>query len=402
MRLHPILSSLTRHKLIVLLLVLDVAFTCAIVCNVAFMMVHRSALIRQPSGIAEDALVMIGSTAIAQDGNPIARRDEDLIALRGIAGVESAAAVSTLTFGDDYSADISSAANDTQGIYTVTVSLFGGTPGELATLGLRLIQGRDFTRDEYIPQGEGLDKLPAAIITRALAERLFHGREALGRHIYAGDHPIRIVGVIDRLLRPSPLHTDSDGNEYSMLVPLLPDGDTVTFVLHTAPQDRQHVLDQAAEVLNKLDGERILENACSFSQLRDDYFRRDRIMLELLLITAMGLLVVTAIGIAGLASFWVRQRSRSIGIRRAIGATRGDILRYFMVENFLIVTGGILLGMFMAYALNQLLMEHYELPRLPVWYLPIGALTLWLVGLLAVLGPALRMAALPPAVVSRS
>lgn len=402
MRLHPILSSLSRHKITASLLVLDVTFTCAIVCNVAFMMVHRSALMRQPSGIAEDALVMIDSTATGQDGNLIARRDEDLIALRSIAGVDSAAAVSALTFRGDDSIDISPAADDTQGAYTVNVSLFGGTPGELATLGLRLIEGRDFSRDEYIRQGEGADKLSAAIITRALAGRMFHGRNALGRYIYVGDRQIRIVGVIERLLRPQPLHTDSDENEYSMLVPMLPDRDTVTFVLRTAPQDRQRVLDRAAQMLNKLDSERILENAWSFSQLRDDYFRRDRLVLELLLIAALGLLVVTAIGIAGLASFWVQQRSRSIGIRRAIGATRGDILRYFMVENFLIVAGGIALGMFVAYALNQLLMRHYELPRLPVWYLPIGALALWLVGQLAVLGPALRMAALPPAVASRS
>jgi putative ABC transport system permease protein len=114
------------------------------------------------------------------------------------------------------------------------------------------------------------------------------------------------------------------------------------------------------------------------------------------------MLLVTALGIAGLANFWVQQRRRSIGIRRAIGATRGDILRYFQIENFLIVSGGIVLGMALAFGLNLLLMQHYELPRLPVHYLPIGALTLWGLGQLAVLGPALRAAAVPPVVATRS
>jgi putative ABC transport system permease protein len=58
--------------------------------------------------------------------------------------------------------------------------------------------------------------------------------------------------------------------------------------------------------------------------------------------------------------------------------------------------------MIMAYGLNLLLMTHYELPRLPLYYLPIGALALWLLGQLAVLGPALRAAAVPPVVATRS
>jgi putative ABC transport system permease protein len=136
--------------------------------------------------------------------------------------------------------------------------------------------------------------------------------------------------------------------------------------------------------------------------MRARFFQRDTTMIGLLVAAALALLFVTALGIAGLASFWVQQRTRSIGIRRAIGATRGDILHYFQTENFLIVTGGIALGTILAFMLNAVLMQHYELPRLPLYYLPIGALMLWLLGQLAVLGPALRAAAVPPVVATRS
>jgi putative ABC transport system permease protein len=113
------------------------------------------------------------------------------------------------------------------------------------------------------------------------------------------------------------------------------------------------------------------------------------------------LLVVTALGIAGLASFWVGQRRRTIGVRRALGATRADILRYFLAENFLLATAGIALGMVLAYGINLFLMRHYELPRLPAAYLPVGTLALWLIGQLAVLAPALRAAAVSPVVATR-
>jgi putative ABC transport system permease protein len=114
------------------------------------------------------------------------------------------------------------------------------------------------------------------------------------------------------------------------------------------------------------------------------------------------LLTVTALGIIGLASFWVDQRRRMIGVRRALGARRVDILRYFQTENFLLTTIGIVLGMVLAYGINQFLMRHYELPRLPVGYIPVGAIALWLIGQLAILGPALRAVAVPPIVATRS
>ena len=125
-------------------------------------------------------------------------------------------------------------------------------------------------------------------------------------------------------------------------------------------------------------------------------------MVWLLGVVSVVLLAVTAFGIVGLASFWVQQRTKQIGVRRALGATRGDILRYFQGENFLIVTGGIVLGMLLAFAINQALMSRYELPRLPWQVLPIGALVLWLLGQLAVLWPALRAASIPPATATRS
>ncbi|GAB2537805.1 ABC transporter permease [Rhodanobacter koreensis] len=402
MPLRPLLSSLTRHKLTVLLLALQVGLTCAIVCNVVFMIVNRTAQMRQPSGVAEDELVMIESIGLDENENPLARHAADVAALRNIPGVTAVTAVDALPFnGNDWSNGIATTPNaDTD----LTATAYNGTPGELGTLGLHLVEGRDFLPDEYLPMDSahdwaGINHVPVTIITRALAERLFPGQSALGKVIYPGDNPVRIVGVVDHLLRPH--LREAAGNDYSTLFPMLPDSNDVTYVLRTAPQERERVLKQMADVLNQLDGNRILRQAQTFSQLRSDFFRRNRTMIGLLLAAAAGLLFVTALGIAGLASFWVQQRRRSIGIRRAIGATRSNILCYFQAENFLIVGGGIVPGMLLAYALNLWLMTHYELPRLPFLYLPIGALLLWLLGQCAVLGPALRASAVPPVMATR-
>src|SRR3546814_9346877 len=107
-------------------------------------------------------------------------------------------------------------------------------------------------------------------------------------------------------------------------------------------------------------------------------------MAGLLVGTIVALLLVTALGIVGLTSFWVSQRRRQIGVRRALGATRRDILRYFQTENFIIVSVGLAMGMLPAYGLNQGLMQQYELARLPAFHLPFGTIVVLLLGLVAV------------------
>jgi putative ABC transport system permease protein len=89
-------------------------------------------------------------------------------------------------------------------------------------------------------------------------------------------------------------------------------------------------------------------------------------------------------------------------VRRALGATRGDILRYFQLENFILASAGIVLGMALAYAINLWLMNKYEVARLPAEFLPVGAGLLWILGQIAVLGPAMRAATIPPAIATRT
>jgi putative ABC transport system permease protein len=214
-----------------------------------------------------------------------------------------------------------------------------------------------------------------------------------------------VGGVLAHLVRPSGGEGGSDTVEWSVFVPAQPGASLAgTYLLRANPQNLPRVLRDARAAMVTIAPDAVVDTLASqtLSDLRQDYFRQDRAMAGMLVGVIAALLLVTALGIVGLASFWVAQRRKQIGIRRAIGATRADILHYFQTENFLIVTGGIVLGMAMAYALNLMLMTHYELPRLPLYYLPIGALVLWGLGQLAVLGPALRAAAVPPVVATRS
>jgi putative ABC transport system permease protein len=114
------------------------------------------------------------------------------------------------------------------------------------------------------------------------------------------------------------------------------------------------------------------------------------------------LLLVTASGIVGMASLWVTQRRKQIGVRRALGARRIDILRYFITENVMITSAGIVGGVLLALALNHLMVTKLEMVRLPILYLVAGAGVFWALGIGAAYGPAWRAASIPPATATRT
>jgi putative ABC transport system permease protein len=408
---RPILFTLGRHKLTCCLLVLQIAFTCAIVCNAIFLITQRLDRLHLISGIAEQELVYVDLAEIGHrpDGN--ARAAEDLAALRQIPGVKAVALLNQMPF-DGGSSNMDVRNSPTQRLATLSASHYMGED-LVKTLGVQIVEGRDLRPEEYMDMAEVVamldkqqyDKLSmgGVLITRAMAERMWPGQDPLGKQIYVGRGlPITVVGVMANLVRPGKDELGF-GAEYSTVWPIrvtLEEGDG--YILRCAPQDRDQVLKSAVSKLKALDPNRIVLDKGTMEQHRRDFFQNDRAMAAILVGVCIALLVVTALGIVGLASFWVAQRNRSIGVRRALGATRGNILHYFQTENFLLTTMGIVLGMVLAYGINLFLIVHYELPRMPVLYLPVGALILWGIGQMAVLGPALRAAAVPPVVATRS
>ncbi|MCF7751454.1 FtsX-like permease family protein [Bacillus subtilis subsp. subtilis] len=405
MDIRPILSTLRRHKTAAALIVLEIALTCAIVCNALFLIGQRIDTINAPSGIAERELLEVRLGGIGKQVNVEARTREDLAALRGIAGVKSAVAINQLPFRrNSWNSSLSRVPDQERP--TLNAAQYFAREGTLDTLGVELIAGSDFQPGEYRELDEVMNdpdadnKGSSVILTQSAANKLYPDGDALGKTVYSGRMPLRVTGVVKVLGRPGKVEGDT---HHSMLLPIRVSYDAGFYLIRvTDPARRDEVLKAAVATLERIDPSRMVRAKRSYEEQRNKYFANDRAMVGLLITVCVALLVVTALGIVGLASFWVQQRTKQIGIRRALGATRGQILRYFQTENFLLATVGIVLGMLMAYTINLWLMNNYELPRMPIAYLPIGAVLLWLLGQIAVFGPASRAAAVPPAVATRS
>ncbi|CAM5245247.1 ABC transporter permease [Rhodanobacter lindaniclasticus] len=403
MQIQPILAALRKHRLATMLIALEIALACAVLCNACFMIANRLHDMRIASGVDEAALATVQLTGYepAQAADVDARA---LAALRAVPGMQSVSLLNSIPFGSRRgTAGISTDAEGKH--FGGVVEFYVGGPGSLQALGAKLVAGRAPQADDFQPFTGFMPTTGQVQITRALAEHLWPGENPLGKQFWSLKMHWRVVGVVADLVRPDPPGWSPQERQWSVFLPAQP-GPYLTgsYLLRAAPADLPRVMRDALAALGKALPEVVIdrENSHTLVELRHEVFKSDRVMAGILLGVIAALLLVTALGIVGLASFWVAQRRRQIGIRRAIGATRTDILHYFQTENFLIVSFGIVLGMVLAYALNLLLMTHYELPRLPLAYLPIGALALWTLGQLAVLGPALRAAKVPPVVATRS
>ncbi|MHC1479835.1 ABC transporter permease [Frateuria aurantia] len=406
MHFRHIFNTLLRHRMKAGLLVLEIAFSCAVVCNAIFLISTRLERMHRPTGMDEIHLIEVGVRSVVP-GSPdalIAQTRTDINALQGIPGVVSVALLNQPVFGNEFSMSRVSLSDDSKAP-SIPVSQYLG-PSQLAsTLGLKLAAGRWFNRDEMVSFAQlqsGQSGVPV-IISKALAQRLFPGGAAVGKTLYVFGED-RVVGVAQRLVQPTD-YGPAAQYEDAMLFPVeLPYSRGSYLIRVREASQRQRVIQQALQTLKAAGPPRLISGkyATTLEDARGRYYRDDRAMAWMLVAVCILLLAITAVGIVGLTSFWVAQRRRQIGIRRAIGATRSDILRYFQTENFLIASVGIGIGMGLTYGLNQLLMSYYEVGRLPGYYLPLGALALWSVAQLSVLGPAVRASWVSPIEATRS
>ena len=409
MEIRPILSALMRSKVALVLIGLQIALTLAIVSNSLFIINQRIENMGRASGMNEADTFMISSLGFGANYDVKNAFAEDLATLRGMPGVANAAPILTVPMSQSgWSEGVS--LTTTQQNSDVGVAIYFMDEQGLDTYGLKLLGGRNFTADEVTTRDMRSATWPNIVmITQALGERLWPGQNAVGKQFYMDREkpPLTVVGVVERMIMPWPNISNRSGDknayEFSMLVPqMVPFGLQSRYLVRAEPGRAAEIKKAAETKLAQTNTSRIVRDGRLLTDIRADCYRSDRAMLIILVAVILALLSITALGIVGMASFWVTQRTKQIGTRRALGATRGNILRYFLTENFVITTIGLALGAVLTYGVNLWLMQSYAAQRLPVVYLIGGMIALWLLGQLAVFGPATRASRVPPAVATRS
>ncbi|SDA85765.1 MULTISPECIES: ABC transporter permease [unclassified Janthinobacterium] len=410
MEIRPILSALMRSKTGAILVAVQVALSLAILANALHIVNVRQEVAARPSGVAAESEVF---HLLARNLRPLGHNEELALqkrlaaAARAVPGVVSVAQVSQVPLSRSGS-NSGFAASRKQENSSAIAAVYLTPDSLIKTWGLQLREGRDFTPAEIAEIDQNVTQVspPQVIITRAMAEKIHPGGgSALGMPLFLGTgedaQQLQVVGVIDRL-QTQGAEVGEQG-EYSVIFPvrLTGDGDTL-LTIRTEAGQRDRVMKEAEQAIRAATPDKLIVRIRSLNEDRDTRYRADRALSWMLITVSALLLLVTASGIVGIASLWVTQRRKQIGVRRALGARKVDILRYFLTENFMITSVGVAAGVVLALALNHLLVSQLEMARLPLYYLLGGALVFWLLGLVAVYGPAWRAASISPATATRS
>jgi putative ABC transport system permease protein len=272
----------------------------------------------------------------------------------------------------------------------------------VAALGIELVAGRNFTPEEVVwstPASRPENR--TMLISQSVANELFPGGDAVGKLVWDepnNKEPTEIIGVYRQLMNAWP---QNDNANDSGIVPLMDDSSDMRFFVRAEAGQRDQVMQKVEQYLTQ-NRDRMVRIVRSIEEQLQRTYSSDIAMVKILTGVVIILSSVTGLGIVGMAWFSVSQRRKQIGTRRALGASRADIIRYFMVENWLITSMGLVLGIAGAFLLNWFLDTAYQTGRMPLYYLPMGVVLLWLLGQLAVLVPARRDAGIPPALATRS
>ncbi|MBC7656674.1 MAG: ABC transporter permease [Frankiaceae bacterium] len=409
MAIRPIFSSLLRNKTGALLIAAQVALSLAIVANALYIIRDRLALTARPSGVSEESNVFrIGIAPLKDEAtaaSKVAMQQRYADLLRSVPGITSIAWTNQTPLSTS-GWNMGIAITPKQAETSSNSSMYFGPDSMVKTFGLKLIEGRDFTADDVeLIDPDTTQRLGrVAIVSQALAKKLFPNQSVVGKTLYVGigadAQPFQVVGVVERL--QSPWAQSGERGELSTVMATRRVQGYSMFAVRTEPGQRDRVMKEAEALIAKsLPGHIVVENK-TMDQDRYDIYRNDRAISWMLITVTVLLLLVTGSGIVGMATLWVNQRRKQIGVRRALGARKVDVLRYFITENFIITTGGIVAGLLLAVGLNQLLVSQLELTKLPIGYLAVGSLVLWLVGIAAVYGPAFRASSISPAIATRS
>ncbi len=409
MHIKPILAAMRHHKAGTVLIALQIALTLAIVCNALFIIQQRTARLMRPSGVDETNLFAIHNDW-ADKSDPQRNGMQiraDLLALRQLGSVQEAAPANSFPLlGSGWDNYIKLAPDQIQP--TTDAAIFFVDEHSLATLGVPLLAGRNFSASEIGDQ-KPRDPLLAAqvIISKDLASRLFPHGSALGKTIYvsSGARPSTVIGITDTLQAHMISRRMPEYAYNAVLVPARLLDDVTLYLVRARPGQLTAAMRDAPQALYAQSRMRIIERkdgVMTFTQVRQRFYKSDRGMAILMGIVSVVLLAITAAGIVGLTSFWVGQRRKQIGVRRALGATRGDILGYFLTENLLIGIGGVLVGMVLAIGINLWMVTQFEMARLSLAYVLAGVVVLLLLGQGAVLAPAVRASRVSPVEATRS
>jgi putative ABC transport system permease protein len=404
-----------RNRTGPILICLQIALTLALVVNSALIIRLQIEKISQPLGTDTENTAVFNVALVdpLDDMEPFIKND--LEEIRNIPGIVDATILGQPMHGGGGRGESYRPTPEVGPDQGSAASINEVDEHGLNALGVDLLYGRNFRADEVLYPKRGAEVMITDIflVTESLAKSLFPETDIadiVGKVVYLGDTdttPIEIIGITSDVAAAWINGSSEFARRTAYHVVMSPVvhtwvGEGHYYVFRTEPGQQDRLMAAVTDKLYEINPDRLFwepSTQAKIIQARNE----GRVSIAVILgVISVLMILITALGIVGLASFTVNQRTRQIGTRRALGAKKRDILRYFLLENVILTTIGVVLGSALAYGVHLFLFSIMEIPKMSLAFIPVGVVALYVLGIIAVIGPAIRATAVPPAVASRT
>jgi putative ABC transport system permease protein len=361
---------------------------------------------RQPTGLNEENLIWVYNQFYDPNLNLEDQIQRDLKDINSLPGVMSATTTLEVPF-ESVSSFRWAFDSGKEDAARYQISLLDFDDHGKDVLNVELIEGRWYLPTEVAYGDISSITFPSVVLmSETLASTMFQNESALGKTVYLqpnGLEGAEVIGIYkDFMGGDTAVYRDVPYN--TVIRPMRAWGQdyTTNYLIKAEPGAASGLLDHIEEALYGTRGRYIVFTEVLTRTLKRLYDGRTSFAFTMLGVSAI-CMIITSLGIIGLVSLSVSQRYKQIGTKRALGATKWQVIQYFLLENTVLTSIGLMLGFILSYGLNYVLATQFNNPSLiELKYWLLIALVLWLINLLAASIPAKRAANIDPAIVTRS
>lgn len=364
MNIKALFKSLLLRKFTTGLLILQLAITLGLLVNSTILAFDTSEKVSQSTGLDTDNILVMSTHPTSGNYRDLdyfrSIVTEDMAKLKLLSGVNSVSVTNQLPIASrgmlSNMHDLDNPEQERTDKYLQDVKYILAQEDLMDVMGLSLIEGRFLNKSDQLDFGS--DETRNVVITESLKKALYGDESAIGQETNNGF----IVGVIkDIILDP----TIPENKQYGMFI------NTVMeyifagryYVINVEPGQMDNVRSKVSDTILAVQPERDIFGIFTMTEHLKQFYRDDQGLADLFMLLCGLMLFVTAISSYAYSQFHISRQKKFIGIRRALGARKKDILLYVLTENWLVYCIGCLLGILVAFGFNIMLSQHVALSK---------------------------------------